>query len=239
MVSLVLATALGFATYLVEQGEPALAVLELQRELDFNPDATEARALLFTLDMRLRRWDDARRVAVTPLQQAELAEAEGRYGEAFAAYRLAPARDFLAFSLRRRWWAQAEETATSLGDLDLARALVAWRAQERLNPDAAKVMSALLPGAGQFYAGVPASGWGALGVNGVMAGVTAWALLRQDWVGAATVLGYGSRYYFGGIQHAGRFVELRLDREDDEFVAGLAISRPWLRRPAIIPSERP
>jgi hypothetical protein len=229
MVSLALAAALGFSAYLVEQGEPELAILELRRQLDFTPDDAAVRHQLFILDLAQGHRSEARPLARVALERAELAEVEGRDAEALARYREAGARPYLGFVLRRGWWAQAEAAAGALGDRALAGEIAAWRARARLSPDLARGLSLALPGAGQLYAGHPAEAAGALGVNAALVGVAAWAVLRRDWVGAATVLGYGSRYYFGNVLHAGGYVEARLAEEDEAFVARLERDRPWLR----------
>lgn len=216
-----------FAEYLVLQGEPGLAIVELQRRLDEAPEDGPARHLLFSLFVGAGRLGEARRVAGSRLELAQLAEAEGKEREA---YQLYTGRDRLGFLVRHRAWERAEEDAEALGEGPLATEIRTWIGREKPRPDLARGLSAVLPGAGQVYAGAPGEAVGALVANGAWVGLAAWAALRRDWVGAAVVAGAGSRYYFGNVLHAGQAVEAREAAEDERFAKELETRWPWLRR---------
>ena len=72
----------------------------------------------------------------------------------------------------------------------------------------AKVLSAILPGAGQIYAGNWRGGLNALALNGALGFVTVDSVLDKHYVDAVLwTYFFFSRYYFGNLHQAGRAVD--------------------------------
>ena len=81
------------------------------------------------------------------------------------------------------------------------------------SPKVAKVLSAILPGAGQVYAGNWRDGLNALALNGVFGFVTVDSVLNRHYVDAVTWTYFiFQRYYLGNLYHAGKAVD---DFNDD------------------------
>jgi tetratricopeptide (TPR) repeat protein len=96
--------------------------------------------------------------------------------------------------------------AASLPDVPreaVEEVLEKWRATPRLRPSTAKLLSTLLPGAGQVYAGHPLDGLNSLVVNAGSAALVAWGLATGGYAEAALAFLYLlQRYYAGSRQNA-------------------------------------
>lgn len=90
------------------------------------------------------------------------------------------------------------------------------------SPLLAQILSAIMPGAGQFYAENWRNGLNAFLLNGLFIGLTANAIHKKDYDDASLIfLLLTSRYYMGNIYHAGRDAEKyneNLDRQTAEKV---------------------
>jgi hypothetical protein len=119
-------------------------------------------------------------------------------------------------------WAEAEEAlrlAFPQGDLrPLGELLAEAGRQKRKSPRTARLLSALLPGAGQAYAGDPADGLNALAVNGGIAVLAAAAAVNRYYPEAVLLVLFPlRRYYVGNIGNAGRLAERRNAAADREY----------------------
>ena len=89
------------------------------------------------------------------------------------------------------------------------RVLHSWRHSSKVGPNSspataatpriAGAMSAVLPGAGQAYAGQPRDGVSALLINGLLIATTVELARREQWVGTATVGTVALSFYTGNI----------------------------------------
>lgn len=239
--------ALAFASYLLAHDEPELAEEELLRAADLLPaeQAAEARRRGFALALKLGWMSDAARLvdAMTRVGQPEaglaagdLYAAAGDAGRALEIYMRARRdprvgavveRHRVLLALKQRWWGEAIAALADLADRPgqdkaacqaLAARIAAWRDRPHLDPDKARLLS-VVPGLGQWYAGEREAGLGSAAINGAVGLATLLAVLGGDYVGAGVILSVGSRYYYGGIKHAGAFVDERLAREEAAFVA--------------------
>jgi tetratricopeptide (TPR) repeat protein len=97
---------------------------------------------------------------------------------------------------------RAGDTLTASGIRGLGRL------HGRKNTTAAMLMSSLIPGSGEVYAGRPLPGLLGLGVTGASA-VGTWLTARSgDWVGASVILSvFFLRFYNGSRQNAAAFSE--------------------------------
>jgi hypothetical protein len=90
------------------------------------------------------------------------------------------------------------------------------------SPLLAQILSAIMPGAGQFYAENWRNGLNAFLLNGLFIGLTANAIYKKNYDDASLIfLLLTSRYYMGNIYHAGRDAEKyneNLDRQTAEKV---------------------
>jgi hypothetical protein len=119
-------------------------------------------------------------------------------------------------------WAEAEEPLQAAfpdGDLRLVRELLAEAGrQKRKSPRTARLLSALLPGAGQAYAGDAADGLNALAVNGGIAVLAAAAAVNRYYPEAVLLVLFPlRRYYTGNIGNAGRLAEQRNAAAEREY----------------------
>jgi TM2 domain-containing membrane protein YozV len=93
---------------------------------------------------------------------------------------------------------------------ELQQLLQRARHYDRKNPRTARILSIVLPGSGQFYAGDFRNGFNSLILNGLTA---SWFIYTATTVSFGDALmSVGSwvfRYYAGGYQRAGRLVEER------------------------------
>jgi Tfp pilus assembly protein PilF len=237
--------ALVLAESFLASGAPVQAVTEYKRFLFFHPqDSREAEVrsrlgmcLLaegrFQEGMAVLRQAAAmqpgleRRLEVvrTLLQARRLAEAEQELLglQAFAG---GPERDISLYlgllRIEQGRWAEAEEAllrAFPEGDLQPLRELLAEAGrQKRKSPRTARRLSALLPGAGQAYAGDPADALNALAVNGGIAVLAAAAAVNQYYPEAVLLVLFPlRRYYTGNIGNAGRLAELRNAAAEREY----------------------
>jgi hypothetical protein len=92
------------------------------------------------------------------------------------------------------------------GRTELAgRVRAAYARPGRRNPTAALLMSALLPGSGEVYAGNPGRGLISFLTVGASAAGVYWAARSDDWVSAAAVFSVlFVRFYDGAIRNAAR-----------------------------------
>jgi len=94
------------------------------------------------------------------------------------------------------------------------------RSAPRRSPQTARVLSMLVPGLGQMYAGDFLDGLNALLVNGASAGLVAWAVMERSYAEAGLAFSYlFSRYYAGGMSNAERQAVERNERIDRAFAA--------------------
>lgn len=253
---------LGFAAA-IEPEAPHLAYEELDRFLFLNPtapEASEARARLVRLCVKLGRFTEAERhvdrleaASPTPLvwqlRRAEVRSLSGDAGHAVEGLwpltrqpaSAVPAwKRVLWIALRSHWWGQALEAGREIGRLapaerarlgPLLADLERHAGSPALSVDQARLMSTFLPGSGQIYAGAWRDGLTSLAVNGGFATLLVGAVRAQDWVGTALVVGWGGRYYMGGIDNAGARVNEHNARIDQALAAHwLGIHEAWLLR---------
>lgn len=117
--------------------------------------------------------------------------------------------------------------SSSLGPLQptatqLAGTVRAWEPLPRRSPGLAVGLSAVIPGAGQVYAGAPVQGAGSFLLH-ALAGVGAWWLVSQEqWVWAGVVGGVGGILYLNNLGdawvRARRFQERRRQERMDDLV---------------------
>jgi tetratricopeptide (TPR) repeat protein len=112
-----------------------------------------------------------------------------------------------------RWEEAGEALRQALpeADLQLLDGLLAEAGKrKRKSPRAARLLSALLPGAGQAYAGDVPDGLNALAVNGGIAVLAAAAAVNGYYPEAVLLVLFPlRRYYTGNIGNAGRLAERR------------------------------
>ncbi len=90
------------------------------------------------------------------------------------------------------------------------------------NPKTARVLSMILPGAGQFYAGDIKNGLNSLLLNALLGFWFVTTGLAYTFVdAAATVTPWLFRYYGGGIRRAGEIVEKKEGRAASEDFRGV------------------
>ena len=237
--------ALTLAESFLASGAPAQAVTEYKRFLFFHPQdsrAAEVRSRLGLCLLAEGRHQEGMAVlrqaaAVQPglelrlevvralLRAGRLAEAEQEL-LGLQAFSGGPERDiWLHLALLRieqGRWAEAEEAllrAFPEGDLRPLRELLAEAGrQKRKSPRTARLLSALLPGAGQAYAGDPADGLNALAVNGGIAVLAAAAAVNRYYPEAVLLVLFPlRRYYTGNIGNAGRLAEQRNAAAEREY----------------------
>jgi len=86
----------------------------------------------------------------------------------------------------------------------------------------ARLLSAVVPGLGQTYAGRPLNGLNALTVNGAAGWLLARALRSRDWIDSGLIGGLlFYRFYVGNIHNAARFAEQHNQARQTERLAAL------------------
>ncbi|HJN72634.1 MAG TPA: hypothetical protein QGF58_01755 [Myxococcota bacterium] len=98
----------------------------------------------------------------------------------------------------------------------LSAEIQAWQAPDRRHPGLAGGLSAVVPGAGQVYAGSPREGVSALLLTGVLAGSAGALARREVWGGAALFGGFALASYgvnIHGAVQAARAHNERLEAE--------------------------
>jgi tetratricopeptide (TPR) repeat protein len=96
-----------------------------------------------------------------------------------------------------------------------------------VSPVRARLLSTLLPGAGQLYAGAPGAAANALGLNLLTGSLVVGPLLAGDAATAVVnYLGFFSRYYEGNRFHARRLAVARNDLADRRFLAEVLAALP-------------
>jgi hypothetical protein len=78
---------------------------------------------------------------------------------------------------------------------------------------AARLLSLLLPGAGQAYAGDPGGALNGLFLNGITGYPAVRAVLSQEWIDASLYLWLFSRFYLGGLEVAAEKADNATDRK--------------------------
>jgi len=234
--------ALTLAASFLASGAPAQAATEYKRFLFFHPQdprAAEARSRLGFCLLAEGRFQEGLAVlrqaaAMQPglesrldvvralLQTGRLAEAEQ---ELLGLQAFSGGIDLSLHLARLRIeqgrWDEAGEAllrAYPEGDLRSLRELLAEAGrQKRKSPRTARLLSALLPGMGQAYAGDPADGLNALAVNGGIAALAAAAAVNRYYPEAVLLVLFPlRRYYTGNIGNAGRLAERRNAAAEEE-----------------------
>jgi hypothetical protein len=191
------------ALALAELGEPAHAVRELQTLARTHGGTRLAEAATVTVaDVYM---DDLPRLAVTHYQQYLVQHPEGRYRERVT-------RQIARGLARDGHFAAAAQTLTDAG-ISVPDALqepvetgVKWR-----QPVGAAVLSALIPGAGQLYAGSPKEALAAVVVNGVLAAGVVTTIQRRNWGAVGAIGFFGVGFYAGNI-YGGADAAVRYNR---------------------------
>jgi tetratricopeptide (TPR) repeat protein len=119
-------------------------------------------------------------------------------------------------------WSEAEEAlrqAFPEADSQSLSALLAEaRKRKGKSPRAARLLSALLPGAGQAYAGDVPDALNALAVNGGVAVLAAAAAVNRYYPEAVLLVLFPlRRYYTGNIGNAGRLAERRNAEAEEDY----------------------
>ncbi len=142
----------------------------------------------------------------------------------------------LVLSAQHRWEELREHLENWLGQHPRGRllkdSLVRYYAENYLagapdplpDPDRARLMSTLLPGSGQVYAG--SAGWGVLNAFSQLASLGAFALMAYNgYYFASVIAGLGpfQAFYFGGIRQAGEFAEQNRNSRLESFRAAVDI----------------
>jgi tetratricopeptide (TPR) repeat protein len=96
----------------------------------------------------------------------------------------------------------ASLSAEARGAVD--RCLTRWRNTPRLRPQTAQLLSALLPGAGQWYAGNPLDGLNSLAVSAGSAALVAWGIATRNYPEAALASLYLLRRFLAGSRQNAR-----------------------------------
>jgi tetratricopeptide (TPR) repeat protein len=235
--------ALALAESFLASGAPAQAVTEYKRFLFFHPQdsrAAEVRSRLGLCLLAEGHYQEGmaalrQAAAMQPglelrlevvralLQAGRLAEAEQELLglQAFSGG-IDISLHLVLLRIEQGRWAEAEEAllrAFPEGDLRPLRELLAEAGrQKKKSPRTACLLSALLPGAGQAYAGDPADGLNALAVNGGIAVLAAAAAVNRYYPEAVLLVLFPlRRYYTGNIGNAGRLAERRNAAADREY----------------------
>jgi tetratricopeptide (TPR) repeat protein len=235
--------ALTLAESFLASGAPAQAATEYKRFLFFHPQdrrAAEARSRLGTCLLAEGRYQEGmaalrQAAAMQPglelrlevvralLRAGRLAEAEQ---ELLSLQAFSGEIDIWLYlgllRIEQGRWAEAGEAlrrALPEADLQTLRELLAEAGkQRRKSPRTARLLSALLPGAGQAYAGDPADGLNALAVNGGIAVLGAAAAVNRYYPEAVLLVLFPlRRYYTGNIGNAGRLAEKRNAAAEREY----------------------
>lgn len=155
-------------------------------------------------------------------------------------------------SLKQGLVREAADHLARVGRDSLAREVKALARQPR-NPSTALLLSSVIPGMGEIYAGHTASGLASLFVTAGAAAGTYWAASSDDWVTATIVFSvFFLRFYNGSRQSALAFAESRnqewLQTNVDRVLASRCPEPDWfraafdaagLRRPASFPEPVP
>ncbi len=93
---------------------------------------------------------------------------------------------------------------------------------QRLNPKAAKIMSIIVPGSGQFYSGHIKEGLNSLLLTGALAWLTVNTMTRLSYVDAmVSVFPWFYRYYAGGLSNAEELANERIREHESEIYQAL------------------
>lgn len=241
--------ALDFAAHMTTI-EPAVAALEYERFLDLNPahpQAQAARERLVSVYLGQKDWIKAQRhlqllqAQASPdsqaryaLQLAKLQELKGWNDRARSEYQMlsevpgvseSALRHLLWLEIRARQWDSASQVAERLPSSSHRQALLAslrdWQSRPTPSEGHAQRLSALLPGAGQVYAGDWGSAAASFTLNAAWIGLLGYTIADRDWLGGLFVINFGPRYYLGGIQNAGNLVSRARAQEDQAFIRTL------------------
>jgi tetratricopeptide (TPR) repeat protein len=94
------------------------------------------------------------------------------------------------------------------GDTTLSNRIRQSAAPGTRSPNLAMLMSSVIPGTGEMYAGRPAAGLLALAVTGLTVVGIVWAARSDDWVSASVVAStFFWRFYNGSRQNAANFAD--------------------------------
>lgn len=217
-----------FADTLYEQGDYEAARVEYQRE------AFESGELLPSFRAGECLWQlgdfeaAADHFGAVEHPSFQLASAESRYwmGDLQAAelqLRSMPTSVEVSYRLA---WIQVRQGQDWTADLPsgspLAQDLLAMPPLRPRSPALAGSLSAVLPGAGQLYAGAPRDALSALLVNGALIGATTGLVLREQYIGASLTGVLALSFYTGNIYAAVNATHKRNRRLEQERLEALA-----------------
>lgn len=231
-------TLLGLGDYFLSFGNYDAAITEYKRFLFFEPDDTCVGEVYYNMGLAYRAqglWEEAIAAMRTAVHHATDRETESEYQIVLAVTLIANQNyDLAQLELikvtmhapsarlyRRALFLQAVAYLYQFRWKEASKALQNYTADERLDTlftlaintpqksvKNAKILSAILPGAGQVYAGNWLDGLNALVLNSAIGFLAVDSALDGHYVDAtlwATTIFF--RYYHGNLYHAGKAVE--------------------------------
>ena len=229
---------LSLGSHFYQLGNYDAAITEYKRFLLFHPDDPRAAKTYRNIGLAYREqghWEDAVAAMRTAVQHASDKEEKSKYQLELAVVFIAT-QDYdlarlelikarmrnpsahvhrrtlfleaVAFIYQFRWQEAREALTDYTKDAELDTLFVNAVDAPQKSPRLAKVLSAIIPGAGQVYAGDWRNGLNALALNGVLGYLTVDSALGQHYVDAALWGGLiFSRYYRGNIFRADEAVK--------------------------------
>lgn len=229
---------LSLGSHLFQLGNYDAAITEYRRFLFFHPDDPRTGETYRNIGIAYREqghWEDAVTAMRTAVQHAYGIEEKSKYQLELAVILIAnqdydlgrleliKARmrnpsaqvhrrtlflEAVAFIYQFRWKEAREALTDYTRDAELDTLFVNAVEAPQKSPRLAKVLSAIIPGAGQVYTGDWRNGLNALALNAVLGYLTVDAALEQHYVDAALWGGLiFSRYYRGNIFRADEAVK--------------------------------
>lgn len=229
---------LNLAKHLSRTGNPDEAITEYKRFLFFHPDDVRAASIYREIAFAYRSqglWQDAINTLLNAVQSAEDNEEKSEYQLDLAVtliavknydlailetikvilrtpsgpqYRRALFLQSIAYIYQFRWEEAREALKNYSSDESLNRYFDEAVNLTQKSPRTAKILSAILPGSGQIYAGDWKGGLNAFALNGVLGYVTVDSILDGLYVDALLwVYFIFQRYYQGNLYRAGKAAE--------------------------------
>ena len=231
-------TPLALGDYFLSLGNYDAAITEYKRLLFFHPDDARVSEVYYNMGFAYRAqglWQDAIAEMRTAVHHATDREKKSEYQLALAVtlianqnydlarlelikvmmrapsaplYRRALFLQAVAYLYQFRWEEARKAMQNATADERLGALFASAINTRQKSVKVAKILSAILPGAGQAYAGNWLDGLNALVLNGALGFIAVDTALDGHYVDAAlwatTIL---FRYYQGNLYHAGKAVE--------------------------------
>ncbi|MEI7803478.1 MAG: hypothetical protein WCI97_12565 [Bacteroidota bacterium] len=101
----------------------------------------------------------------------------------------------------------------SIEKIQLAKLISKAEKIQKRNPNTAKVLSMIIPGLGQFYAGDIRDGLNSLIISSAFMYLGINTALQYSFIEATSVVPWFARYYMGGYNHAKIIMENRIEEK--------------------------